>query len=304
MEQRENSHMYSFSIKDLEHLSGVKAHTIRMWEQRYNLLEPQRTDTNIRFYNGDDLKLLLNVSILQEFGYKISAICSMGDAEMKKIIQEKSKFDEEEKHLLNILKISMINYDETLFQSVLANYLKDHSLEQTFNSILIPFLSMVGVLWQTDSICPAQEHFISNLIRQKVYCSIDTLANETVQHERTFVLYLPENEIHDIGLLMMHYIIKAKGYRSIYLGTSVPFADILQVQQRLGDVDFVSFFTTHPSTNDALKYLSKIEEAFANTGSKFHLSGWVLKELKVQSSKVVSVYSSPQEMLDKSLSNK
>ncbi len=290
--------MYSFSIKDLEHLSGVKAHTIRMWEQRYNLLAPSRTDTNIRYYNGNDLKLLLNVSILQEFGYKISAICSMNDSEMKRIIQEKTAAEGEEKHLLNILKMSMLNYDEPLFQSVLANYLKDHSMEEAFKNLLMPFLTMVGLLWQTDAICPAQEHFISNLIRQKIYCSIDNAGTQEPSNERVFVLYLPEGEIHDIGLLMMHYLIKAAGFKSIYLGNSVPFVDIHQVQQRMGDLEFVSFFTTHPSTNDVSKYLDKIEVAFSGTGSKFHLTGWVLSDLPKRSSGVIKIYPSAQNILD------
>lgn len=292
--------MYSFSIKDLENLSGVKAHTIRIWEQRYNLLSPKRTETNIRYYDGNDLKLLLNVALLQEMGYKISRISEMSETEMKDIIQQKTAEEGKEKHLLNILKISMLNFDEDLFRSVTENYLREHSLEDAFKTLFIPFMQHVGLLWQTDAICPAQEHFVTNLIRQKIYRAIDELPqiNTALSSEKTFVLFLPTGEIHDIGLLMMHYLIKLQGRRSVFLGSSVPLLDLQQVQQRLGDVNFVSFFTTSPSTKEAPKFLAQIDKAFASTGSEFYLSGWSLNGVESPNAELIKLYPSPDAILE------
>lgn len=290
-------YMYNFSIKDLENLSGVKAHTIRMWEQRYKLLEPKRTDTNIRYYDGNDLKLLLNVSLLIDMGYKISRISSMSEAEMRAIIQEEKPIQSEEKHLLNILKISLLNYDEELFQNVMSKYTSDHSFESAFRNLLVPFMAHIGLLWQTDAICPAQEHFISNLIRQKLFNAIDQCETSVNREHKPFVLYLPEGEIHEIGLLMLHYLIRKKGYRSIFLGTSVPFCDLQQVQQRMGDVKFVSFLTTHPATQDLPKYLAKIVKEFSATSSTFHFSGQVINGTPSPDPALVKLYRSPDEIV-------
>jgi len=285
--------MREFSIKDLENLTGIKAHTIRIWEQRYNLLSPQRTDTNIRFYNGNDLKLLLNISLLAGMGYRISQIVGMDEDEMRRHIQEKKSADTEEKHLVNILKIAMLNYDEELWNNAIDRFLINHDLEQAFHTLFLPFLHDIGLLWQTNSICPAQEHFISNLIRQKLYASIDRLALPSAHDGRALVLFLPDNELHDIGLIMLHYIFRFAGRKTIYLGTSVPFLDLTQVLQRLGKVSFVSLITTSPSTSDAPKYLERIVKTFDPNLCDFHLSGYSVQGLENPAPDFISIYQTP-----------
>jgi methanogenic corrinoid protein MtbC1 len=159
-------------------------------------------------------------------------------------------------------------------------------------------MQQVGLLWQTDAICPAQEHFITNLVRQKMFCAVDQLKIATPESSKAVVLFLPDQEIHDIGLLMLHYILKEKGIKSVFLGTSVPLEDLQQVQQRLGDVEFVSFFTTHPSTKEVPRYLEQLNDLFGDTQSVFHLSGWLLKDVKSPNSDLIKIYSSPAEVID------
>ena len=167
--------MQEFSIKDLEHFTGIKAHTIRAWEQRYSLLNPRRTSTNIRFYTSDDLKLLLNVSLLNQNGHKISHIASMEETEMRHALQDLDAVKNKEEHWLGMLKISMLNFDEQLFRSVSSTFEQQHGLSDLLLKLYLPFMGQIGMLWLTSAICPAHEHFVSNLIRQRLYRAVDEL---------------------------------------------------------------------------------------------------------------------------------
>jgi len=288
--------MRPFSIKDLESLSGVKAHTIRMWEQRYGILSPERTDTNIRTYNGRDLKCLLNISLLNDLGYKISHIAKMNEEEIKKIIADQVS-ESGEKHLLNVLKIAMLNYDEELWKNTTDSYLKEHSLEHTFKSLLLPFLHQIGLFWLSDSICPAQEHFVSSLIRQKFYAHIDSLPIKFDSTDTPYILFLPDGELHDIGLLMLHYLLRASGKRSVFLGSSVPLDDLEMISSKFEKVHFVSLITTNPSLADAPKYVEKINLKFAGKNCTFHLSGYSVQQLPKSNIGIVQIYSNPDEMV-------
>lgn len=271
--------MQEFSIKDLETFTGIKAHTIRMWEQRYGILEPQRTSTNIRYYTDNDLKRLLNISLLNALGYKISRIAEMSEDEILDLVKEESKNQTREQHYLNMLKISMLNYDEELFYSVTDSYIAEDGVEAMFVQLLLPFMNQVGVLWLTSAICPAQEHFISNLIRQRLFSLVDSLKTQEPREEVPFVMYLPQGEIHDISLLMIHYMAKARGYKSIFLGQSVPFDDLLEVVKKFPRVKFVSYSTTTPSTKQAAQYLDRINREFNQHDSEFFLAGRVLEDV-------------------------
>jgi DNA-binding transcriptional MerR regulator len=288
--------MRAFSIKDLESLSGVKAHTIRMWEQRYGILKPERTDTNIRTYTGKDLKSLLNISLLNEMGYKISRIAQMSDEEIKEVIGNSQK-DTGEKHLVNILKIAMLNYDEELWKNAIEGYLQDHNLEQVFHHLFIPFLHQIGLLWQTDAICPAQEHFISSLIRQKLYSEIEKQDVKVDADTAPVVLFLPDKELHDLGLLMLHYIIRNRGKRSIFLGSSVPLDDLLLIARKFEKVHFVSLFTTNPSTSEAPKYLERIKSSFKGLQCEFHISGYSVMNAISPDNEFIKLHNSPEGII-------
>ncbi|MDZ4750346.1 MAG: MerR family transcriptional regulator [Flavobacteriales bacterium] len=278
-----------FSIKDLESFSGIKAHTIRIWEQRYGILAPVRTDTNIRKYSESDLKTLLNVSTLNNMGFKISKIAQMKEQEMSDIILNKLQNASSEQYFQQMLKIAMVNYDEELFHQVSEQYIKDHGMVKTFSNLFVPFMEQIGVLWHAGAICPSNEHFISNLIRQKIISRIDAITTVSKSKD-IYVLYLPQNEIHDITLLMLHYYLRASGYRSIFLGLSVPYEDLKEVVTRLGAVNFVSIFTTHPLTKNVNDYFGRILKDFENSGSHFFLTGYALEGISTPDSKTISIF--------------
>lgn len=289
--------MQEFSIKDLECFTGIKAHTIRIWEQRYGLLAPDRTDTNIRKYTDNDLKLLLNVSLLNNMGYKISQIAQMSEEQIKDAITSEIGSENKEQHYFHALKISMLNYDEQIFNSVVEPYIAEHGVEKAFSELFIPFLRQIGILWQASVICPAQEHFISALIRQKIFSLIENVHINFKASLVPTVLYLPELEIHELSLLMMHYIFRKNGHRSILLGQSVPVDDLQQVYQRLGNVNFVSIFTTNPSTVLLADYMNKLVRMFENTDCHFHLTGNNVCQFKSPDSNVITIYPSAEALM-------
>jgi DNA-binding transcriptional MerR regulator len=287
-----------FSIKDLEGYTGIKAHTIRIWEQRYGLLKPDRTDSNIRRYSDKELKMLLNISLLNQRGHKISEIAAMDEQTMVKLIDQYSKSAENDDTLIATLKLAMLNFDEKLFNSVIDLRIATQGLENTFVQVLTPFLVHIGTLWQTSAICPAQEHFISNLVRQKIYSHTDKLGTDlVVKHDKTFVLYLPELEFHELSLLMVNFALRSRGFKTIYLGQSVPMEDLVQVYQRSGPVHFISLFTTQPAQVLVPGYLQKIAEKFRDTHCEFHLTGGILHGMKSPELGVINIYKDIESML-------
>lgn len=269
-----------FSIKDLENLTGVKAHTIRIWEQRYNLLRPERSETNIRTYSGDDLKRLLNVSLLVERGVKISKVADMSEAQMASAISDGPAIQSSGEELVaqQRLKVSMMTYDERLFRSTMDECIARLGFETTMLRVCLPFLAEVGVLWLTNSICPAHEHFMSNLLRQMLFAQIhNTDFPNPKDDEEVLVLYLPEREIHDISLMFVHQLCRAHGKRSVFLGQSVPFEDLVNVAGQFPQAKFVTYCTTHPSEGQAQEYIDRIVRTFGETGVEFHLAGSVFR---------------------------
>lgn len=215
-----------YSIKDLELLSGIKAHTLRIWEQRYNILKPERTDTNIRFYTNADLKRILNISILNKNGYKISNIAVLDD---DVLILEAEKFlniHVKDSNKLESLYLCLVELNELKFEDIINKSIIEIGFENTIEKVVFPFIRHLGNLWQLGTITPAQEHFITNLIRQKLIVGIDKLAPEKNPKSKFYIFFLPTNELHEMGLLYTYYLAKAKGHRCLYLGQSVPIEDV------------------------------------------------------------------------------
>lgn len=262
--------MSTYSIKDLEQLSGIKAHTLRIWEQRYNLLSPKRTDTNIRFYDDDDLKLILNVALLNDNGYKISKIASMASAEIRNEVIKLTERSLTHDDQIHALTISMIEMDEERFDKVLSGNISKLGFEQTMLNIIYPFMSKIGVLWQTGAINPAQEHFISNLVRQKMIVAID--GQKKFTDGKKFLLFLPEGELHEISLLFASYLIKSKGHKVIYLGQSTPKDDLLSVYRVHQPEFLLTIITTSPSAEYAQEYINSLSEQFS--GSQILVTGY------------------------------
>jgi DNA-binding transcriptional MerR regulator len=253
----------TYSIKDLEQLSGIKAHTLRIWEQRYNLLNPKRTDTNIRFYDDLDLKLILNVALLNDNGYKISKIASMDDEEMRAEVMKLTDRTLTHDDQIHALTICMIEMDEERFDKVLSTNILKLGFEQTMMNIVYPFMSKIGVLWQTGAINPAHEHFISNLVRQKLIVAID---GQVVSGDgKKFLLFLPEGELHEISLLFASFLIKSKGHKVIYLGQNTPYDDLMTVYNIHRPDYMMTVITTSPTSEYAQEYLNLLAENFSKT---------------------------------------
>lgn len=246
-----------FSIRDLENLSGIKAHTIRIWEKRYGLLAPDRSETNIRTYDISQLQKLLNISLLNKNGYKISKIAQIPEAEIPVKVREVVAKSSVSSHAINSFKLSMMNFDQVLFQKTYANLLSEKSFQEIFWDVFIPLLHELGMLWQTDTISPSHEHFLSSLIKQKVYTSTEKLqGEEALREDKVFVLFLPENEIHEIGLLFLNYEMLIRGYQTIYLGPSMPIEYLTDLTKLYTNLHFLSYFTVVPSKEKLEKYIA------------------------------------------------
>ncbi len=266
-----------YSINSLEKITGIKAHTIRMWEKRYNIVSPKRTKTNIRYYDNDDLKRLLNIRTLNKQGCKISHIAGMDDQEIIKKVMDLAKTGGEAEWYINNLTFAMVSLDEEAFSRLLGNALLKVGFDQTVTSILYPFLDRIGLLWQTGNINPAQEHFITNLVRQKLISAIDGLSQGPRPGAKTFLLFLPEGELHELGLLYFNYLLRKDRYNVIYLGQSVPFEDLSEVVRiRHADYLFTSFLSGN-GTESVQHYIIKLSEAFPN--QKIIISGQMVNHL-------------------------
>jgi DNA-binding transcriptional MerR regulator len=249
-----------FTIKDLENLSGVKAHTLRIWEKRYNLLNPQRTDTNIRYYDIVDLQRLLNVSLLYNNGYKISKIAALEKEQLLMAVREFVVRNENADYAIGAFKLAMINFDHSLFNQTYNQLSLKKSFTEIFLNVFVKFLDEVGMLWQTSTITPAHEHFISNLIKQKLHIQIEKAQGlEAVKKDQVFVLFLPLNEIHELGLMFIHMYLLLNGYSSIYLGQSVPVDSLIDFHGLYDKVNFVSLFTVMPYDDEILGYINEVE---------------------------------------------
>jgi DNA-binding transcriptional MerR regulator len=239
--------MNAFTIKDLENLSGIKAHTIRIWEQRYSFLTPNRTDTNIRFYSNDELKTVLNIALLNKYGYKISHIDQMSEQDLKEKILSLNHLQAQQERIVNDMINCMIDLDFDLFETILDENIFKKGIEKTITHIIFPFLERVGVLWVTNHINPAQEHLITNIVRQKIILGIET-ASSVLSSTKNCILFLPEGEHHELGLLYVHYLLKSKGLKVIYLGANVPIKDIEYVSN-LKHPDFIYTHLTSVANN-------------------------------------------------------
>lgn len=250
-----------FSIKDLENLSGIKAHTIRIWEKRYGLLEPERTESNIRYYDLDNLKKLLNISILNSQGHKISRIASYSSDELETKVRELTSKNDDHEHFKNALKVSMLNYDRNLFEHTYNSLVAESSFREVFVEVLVPFLQSIGLEWQSNSITPAHEHFITNLVKQKLLINIERVQQVLPKDpDEVYVLFLPINEIHEFGLLYIHYELLLKGKYAVFLGQSVPTENLQSVQKIFKKINFISYFTVKPDPDDVILFLEEFND--------------------------------------------
>ena len=254
--------MAVYSIKELEKLSGIKAHTIRIWEKRYNLIDPHRTNTNIRYYTDNDLKKILNVAVLNRHGIKISSIAKLNDLELREEILRVSANSDSNDTLIDSMVLSMIDLDEYKLESLIDKSIHKIDLKSTVTEVLYPFLEKVGILWLSGDVYPAQEHFVSYLIRQKIIAATEKISSKFNPDGKKFLLFLPEGEWHEIALLFSQYLIREANHDVIYLGQSVPYSDVLAIgaSKRF---DFILVSSSAAKTGfDLSTYLKDLGGAF------------------------------------------
>jgi DNA-binding transcriptional MerR regulator len=283
-----------FSIKDLEKLSGIKAHTLRIWEQRYGILKPERTDTNIRWYCNDKLKHLLNVAFLYDHGFKISKIACLQPEEVITEVNKIVDSEISECDQIRGLVMSMVELDEERFEKIISNNIKHKGFSFTIEKIVYPFLNKIGMMWQTGSINPAQEHFISNLIRQKLIAAIDSQKPAKNDMPKKFVLFLPDGELHELSLLYFNYLLRSLGHQVTYLGQTVPFEDLQKVVEIKKPDHIVSVLTNYK--NDLNEFIEHLSDAFPFSG--ILLSGCQVMD-HAPPAKNVTFFHYPQELIDR-----
>jgi len=248
--------MNIYTMSQIETLTGINAHSLRVWERRYSFIKPMRTDTNIRYYTEQHLKLLLNISVLSRNGYKISKINNMPLHEINNKVEDILTDNTENKSdYISALVICMLELNENSFNKIFQKQILSHGLLDTITNLIYPFLNLVGALWTGNKAIPAQEHFISNLIRQKIIYNIELLP-KSKNPKGNIVMFLTKNEHHEIGLLVAYFIAKQMNWNVYYLGLNVPTEDITSLESIIKpDLMFTMF--TVPKQKSVEEILSQ-----------------------------------------------
>jgi DNA-binding transcriptional MerR regulator len=289
----------SFSIKNLEHLSGIKAHTIRIWEKRYNLFEPERTDTNIRLYNLENLQKLLNVTLLYNNGYKISKIASLSSQEITENVHKLTINKNADDWSIGLFKLAMINFDQRLFTKTFNDLLEQFTFSEVFKNVFVPLMNELGVLWQTNSISPSHEHFITSLVKQKIHAMCENLQQESTRRtDRRFVLFLPDNEIHELGLLYLQYEVLHNGFQCVFLGQSVPIESLSNLVDIGEPITFITYFTIEPTQDKIKAYLNTFSsEIIENIDSELWILGYQVQFMSDEMPKKIRKFLSIDDVI-------
>ena len=288
----------NFSIRDLENISGIKAHTIRIWEKRYNLLSPERSKTNIRYYSHQNLQKLLNIVLLNNNNYKISKISKMSDELINITARDLALNTTINDDAINSLKLSMFKFDKISSNTTYNKLLDKKNFREIFKEVFIPFLEHLGLLWQTETILPVHEHFISNLITQKIQINTDVLNYTKILSDNVFILFLPENEIHELGLLYLNYELVLRGHRTIYLGQNLPLNNLNIFFDIHDKITFVTSMTVRPYDDDIVEYFNTMDNIISLSSHSLIAIGKKVMQFSSNNFKSkISLYPSISELL-------
>ena len=269
-----NTFRNAYSIKDLENISGIKAHTIRIWEKRYNILEPMRTETNIRYYDFSSIQKLLNITLLHNHGYKISKISQYPTEKIPLLVKEIITNKTYKSHAINAFKVAMLNFDRDAFYKAYEQLLANKSFTDIFSDVFVPLLNEIGLLWQTNTITAAHEHFITNLIKQKLDVELEVISrSQKITQDKVFILFLPLQEIHDLGLKYLNYEVVKNGYKTIYLGENIQIDDLQKMTEQFESPVFLTYITTSPMADEINAYIEKIQQSLLSSNPLAEL--WV-----------------------------
>jgi DNA-binding transcriptional MerR regulator len=286
-----------YQISDLERLTGIKAHTIRIWEKRYKLIEPHRTATNIRYYDDEQAKKLLNVSTLLGEGFKISKISELTEKEINTHIHESQKNFSDDTictGFINDLLAAMLVFDEPAFEKAFSSAVIRFGIYNSMLKVFYPFLHKIGLMWSSNNAMPVQEHFASNIIRRKLIAAIDGLPAATKKSKK-FLLFLPADEWHETSLLLSDYIIRSKGYITFYLGQNMPFQNLDEVIKCVNPTHILTFFIARQDPEIIKEILLGL--AKRNKTCQILVSGSFLPEEKIKQIKNISLLNSPNDLL-------
>ncbi|MFT7157733.1 MAG: DNA-binding transcriptional MerR regulator [Parvicella sp.] len=268
----------TFSILDLELLSGVKAHTIRIWEKRYNILEPIRLGRNIRLYSLNDLQKMLNLSLLYNRDFKISKIAQLSPSKLLDEVQNIAKDQIKSNFAVNALIIAMYSLDEEAFEKIYQQEIAKGSFQEVYINVFVPLLHHIGLLWQSEALKPAYEHFISNLIYQKIQGNIDALPKVINKNKKPFALFLPEKEIHELGILFLNYCLKLNGHQTVYLGRSIPTSDLAFVNEQFKEITWITTFIIDQSEDLKQSFIDSISYILEDSSNNLHVISYIWSE--------------------------
>ena len=286
--------MAVYSINDIEKLSGIKAHTIRIWEKRYGIIEPKRTETNIRYYLDEDLQRILNISILYKNGYKISKIAKMSDSEMINLASQLTQVSFDDSDSLDSLMFAMLELDDYKFNLILDHHIDSKGFEKTMNEIVYPLMEKLSTMWITGSIKGVHENFVANIIRRKTITAIESIVVSSNTAKEKVILYLSENETHELSLLFMHYLLKSYNYSVLNLGMGVPLIDVIEGQNICGAKYIFSIFNDSFTDQPLQPYIDELTRHLPDC--KFILSGYQSVVQNLQLNENVQVTPSVKEL--------
>jgi MerR family transcriptional regulator, light-induced transcriptional regulator len=271
-----------YSISDLEQLSGVSVHNIRIWERRYGALQPLRTAGNTRFYDDEQLKRLLCIAGLYHAGHKISRACGLSNEDMSKLLQQDIDHESSAEHRYEFFISQIINnsliYNEQKISALIATCIEQNGVLDTYKLVIYPTLVRMGLMWLNGGLCPSQEHFLSQIIRQKIFAAIDNLNTGQTAGGR-WILFLPEDEDHDIGLLLASYLLRANGHQVVYLGPRVPLSSLVKTADNIQPNNLLFFMTRVRPIANAQAYMDVLSNRFPHTNIYVSGNKRVLEEI-------------------------
>lgn len=268
--------MRHYTLYELEKLTGILAATIRVWERRYDIIKPKRTDTNRRWYDDDDLKRLINISVIYNSGIKISKIARYSESELEEKVELLTMDSNGSDKHINSLIVAMLTFNGNAVNEILLRLIINSGFEETFSNIVFPFLRRVGIMWHTGSASTGAEHFITNIFRGRIISAIDSLPPANDPKSKRVIMFLPENELHELGLLFYSYLIRKLGHEVLYLGQATPFPALSEVSEKWHSDILVTGILSDLSISDPQEYLNSLSSTFKS--QKILVSGFLTEE--------------------------
>jgi len=288
--------MDSFSISELQQFSGIKAHTIRMWEQRYHALEPNRSEGNTRYYDGQQLRRLLNIVSLMKGDYKVSELCAMPDDKLFKLLDRQINYPKQpHEYFIALMIASAIEYDEVGFDKIFLTAVLRYGIQQMYIFVLYPVLQRLGLMWSNNTLRPAHEHFITSLVRQKLLTTIDALPL-SLNSEETWLLFLPSNEFHETGLLFANFLIRQSGRKVIYLGADVPLESLKAAANEIRPTSLLTFLVRKNDSENDDELLSSLSRQFKD--QKIYVACDASRLVEIKKRKNILTLHSPDDLVN------